>query len=131
MFKSYAVEIKKNATKTTTDHVVITKNESGRIILFSCADESTQSTLVNSLIERKKSVCFFNILQDNQLSFYRRMFETYVKGDKIFKPETVDFTFCPTSLDVELFVDKILNSPADVMLYQMVSWEDVDITDVN
>ena len=121
----------KKATKTTTDHVVISRNESGRIILFSCADEQSRNTLVNALVERGKSVAFLDIFQEKQLRFYSRWFETYVRAGKIFKPETVTFPDYMTSEEVDVFVDKILNSPVDVMLYQMVSWEDVDITSVN
>lgn len=123
--------ISNKVTKTTTDHVVISRNESGRIILFVCGDEQSQNTLVNALVERNKSVAFFNIFQENQFQFYSRWFETYVRNGKAVKPETVTFQDNMTSEEVENFIDKILNSPADVILYQMVSWEDVDITSVN
>lgn len=130
MFTNSMIATKK-ATKTITDHVVISRNESGRIILFVCEDEQSQNTLVNSLVERNKSVAFFNIFQENQFQFYSRWFETYVRNRKVFKPETVNFPDYMTSEEVDSFVDKILNSPVDVMLYQMMCWEDVDITSVN
>lgn len=130
MFTNTTIAAKKE-TKTTTDHVVISRNESGRIILFVCGGEQSQNTLVNALVERNKAVAFFNVFQENQFQFYSRWFETYVRNGKVFKPETVSFPDYMTSEEVDGFVDKILNSPVDIMLYQMVSWEDMNITSVN